>query len=91
MSSPLFELGRIVATPGALGRIERRDIDAAQLLGRHIRGDWGDVSPEDASENDLAVRAGFRLLSSYGYDDGKLWIATEADRSATTILRPEDY
>ena len=90
MSGP-FPLGQILATPGAIERMERLGIAHVELLGRHISGDWGTVDPEDAAANELAVREGLRILSSYGTDDDRLWVITEADRSATTILRPEDY
>lgn len=89
--SPRFSLGRIVATPGALQVMRESQIEPSMLLDRHICGDWGDVPAEDARENDLSVREGFRILSSYGVGDARLWVITEADRSATTILRPEDY
>ena len=89
--APRFELGRIVATPGALELMERCGMDASGLLSRHVTGDWGNVDAEDAQENELSVREGFRILSSYGTEDQQVWIITEADRSATTFLRPEDY
>jgi hypothetical protein len=93
-----FELGQIVATPGALevSTHERR----LQFLLRHASGDWGCVCAEDAETNNEAVRAGFRILSSYAIDDAKpckgfgsntLWIITEADRSITTLLLPDEY
>jgi len=90
---PLFELGRVVATPGAIAVMVCAGINAAELLDRHVRGDWGDVPAEDARENELALREGFRILSAYGDETRgeRLWIITEADRSVTTILRPEDY
>ncbi len=87
-----FRLGRIVATPGALREIERAGISPAFLLERHAAGDWGDLCPEDRAENELSLREGFRLLSSYTLSTGqRIWIITEADRSCTTCLRPEDY
>ena len=58
---------------------------------RHIRGDWGDLDQEDIQENELSLRKGFRLLSSYKYRNEKIWIITEADRSATTVLFPDEY
>jgi hypothetical protein len=90
-----FGLGAIVATPGAIERMERRGVDARGLLARHGAGDWGDIDPEDVGVNEEALRDGRRLLSAYGSktegDDATIWIITEADRSATTILRPEDH
>jgi hypothetical protein len=91
VTAPLFRLGRIVATPGAIEVMERCGVDPTSLLGRHVAGDWGNVPPEDAELNELSVREGSRILSSYGQDDDCIWIITEADRSATTFLRPDDY
>jgi hypothetical protein len=61
------------------------------LLERHRSGDWGEVSPEDAHENEVSVRYGFRVLSSYKVAGERLWIITEHDRSHTTILLPKEY
>ena len=91
MSRPLFSLGQIVATPGALEVIEKNFINWETLLTRHVTGDWEGVDPEDVKENNLSVKQGYRILSSYGQGEQKLWIITEADRSVTTILRPDDY
>ena len=85
-----FPVGQIVATSNALTKLTHGDILLA--LGRHVTGDWGDVCEEDHRENELSLKEGFRLLSVYrGTDGTKFWIITEADRSATTILLPEDY
>ena len=85
-------LGRIVATPGALRRLADRGIAPHRLLARHQRGDWGDTCPDDCVLNDRAARlGGERVLSSYKLEGAKFWIITEADRSATTILLPEEY
>ena len=96
--TPRFALGRVVATPGALKILEETGADALALLRRHARGDWGEVPPEDARENELSVREGFRVLSSYpvggeaGEAEGsKVWIVTEADRSSTCLLLPSEY
>lgn len=63
-----------------------------EFLSRHVRGDWGDLPKEDKDENLLSVEKGFRLLSSYRTTAGdKLWVITEADRSHTTLLLPEEY
>jgi hypothetical protein len=89
---PLFPLGRIVATPGALAALERAKQPAACFVSRHAIGDWGELEPTDVAENEYSVTHGFRLLSSYSTDAGdRLWIITEADRSATTLLLPEEY
>ncbi len=61
------------------------------FLARHQRGDWGTVNPEDAAENELSVAQGFRVLSAYTLRDGtRIWVLTEADRSATTLLLPNE-
>ena len=87
----LFPLGRTVATPGALNALVIAGQDPGELLDRHRAGDWGDVSPEDAKENDFSVEHGFRIISSYPIGGGRVWIITEADRSSTCILLPEEY
>ncbi|MEK6289847.1 MAG: hypothetical protein V4793_00430 [Paraburkholderia tropica] len=92
-NGPRFPMGRPVITPGAQATLEAAGIEGVLLLARHIHGDWGDLSVEDIAANDLALLIGKRLLSSYPLPDGqgKVWIITEADRSATTILLPEEY
>ncbi|PSJ16544.1 hypothetical protein [Nitrosomonas supralitoralis] len=91
-SSRLFPLGQIVATPGALEAMDQYAINAADLIQRHQSGDWGNVPPGDAEENDKSVANGWRILSSYTIsDDQNIWIITEADRSVTTLLLPEEY
>jgi len=88
----LFSLGQIVATPGALEVLDRYAINAVDLIVRHQSGDWGNVPPGDAEENLRSVENGCRILSSYPIsDDQNLWIITEADRSVTTLLLPEEY
>ena len=90
MSEPMFSIGRLVSTPGALERVPHEEMLTA--LSRHIRGDWGDVDEHDRSENELSLKEGFRLLSVYHTRASvKFWIITEADRSATTVLLPEEY
>lgn len=87
---PKFSLGRVLATPVALERIPEEEIVAA--IHRHHRGDWGVVCPEDAAANNEALTVGERLFSAYESSAGdRFWIITEADRSATTILLPEEY
>jgi len=86
----LFQPGQIVATRGALSVLSREDV--VKALRRHLSGDWGDLSTEDKQENDFAVNNELRILSSYTSKKGvKFWIITEADRSATTVLLPEEY
>lgn len=88
----LFSLGDLVATPSALNALEKNGIVPMRLISRHMRGDWGDVPPDDAAANTDALRIGARLLSSYTLPDrARVWIITEADRSATTLLLPEEY
>jgi hypothetical protein len=60
-------------------------------LARHATGDWGDLCAFDRRQNEIALREGLRVLSSYDVPAGRLWIITEADRSITTILLPEEY
>lgn len=86
-----FALGRVVATPGALNLLHENGVTPTGLLQRHQQGDWGDVCPDDANVNEEALRMGFRLLSSYPVGQQKVWIITEADRSVTTLLLPEEY
>ena len=81
-----------MATPRALEALKESATGFLPYIGRHQNGDRGDISPEDAAENELSLKAGLRLLSAYTLPGGKrIWIITEADRSATTILLPEEY
>lgn len=92
-----FNLGQIVATPGALDALERNKTNGFAFIQRHSTGDWGEVCAEDKEANCLAVESGARLLSAYSLADGtKLWIITDAEddkgkRQATTLLLPEEY
>ena len=86
-----FQLGQIVATPGALDLLDRHAMNASELLMRHQNGDWGNIPQVDAEENDHAVVSGYRILSSYPVGEDRIWIITEADRSSTTLLLPEEY
>ncbi len=88
-AAPLFSLGTILATPSALAVLTREDVENA--LRRHAIGDWGCICQEDQLANDEALRHGTRLLSAYESVDGvRFWVITEADRSSTTVLLPED-
>ena len=89
---PRFSPGRIFVTPGVLSALQGTDVSIADLLLRHLRGDWGDISEEDRNQNELSVTTGLRLLSSYPLPDGKkVWVITEWDRSVTTFLLPDEY
>ena len=89
---PLFTLGQLVATPGALAALEKAGQQPGDFLARHVSGDWGEVPPEDIQENEFSLRHGFRLLSVYRTSAGdKVWVITEADRSSTCILLPDEY
>ena len=85
-----FSLGQTVVTTNALSKLTHEDI--LEALSRHVTGDWGEASKDEQAENELALKKEFRLLSVYrGADGTKFWIITEADRSFTTVLLPEDY
>jgi len=86
----LFKHGQIVATSGALILAEN-GVNLLKYLERHLSGDWGDLDDEDKAENDFSVKNGFRILSAYNTPSGRLWMITEADRSVTTFLLPEEY
>jgi len=89
---PKFSLGQVIATPGALAAIQEAQDSPWIYLRRHSEGDWGEVNAEDAAENEQSLRDGFRLLFAYRITSGiKIWVITERDRSATTILLPEEY
>lgn len=92
MSAPLFDLGQVVGTPGALAALVKNNITPLELLARHVTLDPGCLDAHDQTANRQALRTGSRILSSYRLEDEtKLWIITEADRSATTFLLPEEY
>jgi hypothetical protein len=85
-----FRIGHIVATPNALARLTPDDI--LHGIQRHQAGDWGDVPEEDRKKNEASLKQGLRLLSAYRSAQGAIFrIITEADRSVTTVLLPEDY
>ncbi len=87
-----FPLGRVVATPGARTAMERSGDVPAEFIRRHERGDWGLVCPDDWERNDAALKGGLRIVSSYKLQDGEIiWCVSEADRSATTLLLPDEY
>jgi hypothetical protein len=90
MTAPL-PLGRVMATPGALKLLLEVDGHPFELLARHATGDWGNLCAFDRRQNQIALREGYRVLSSYPIRTERVWVITEADRSITTILLPEEY
>ena len=80
-----------MAAPGALRALSEVGEDPLRLLARHASGDWGDLDDHDLRENQRSLKNGWRALSSYPVGEGKVWVITEADRSSTTILLPEEY
>ena len=87
-----FSLGQVVATPGALESFTAVGETPLPYLSRHAAGDWGDLDEDDKRMNDLAAKLDERILSAYMLTDGtRIWIITEADRSSTTLLLPEEY
>jgi hypothetical protein len=86
----LFTLGEIVIRPRAALLMQNLRINPASLFLRHVTGDWGDVSNDQRRANDEAVREGGRVLSAYGQGNMRIYVITEADRSATTIRTEND-
>lgn len=84
-----FPLGQIVITANAHEQLPA--VGVIEALNRHAAGDWGDVCDDDRQENERSLKEGSRLLSVYGAGEGRFWIITEADRSVTTVLMPQDY
>lgn len=88
----LFPLGSTYITPGAQDALAQSGQSALAFLSRHVTGDWGDLAEEDKRENDFSVDQYLRIFSAYHTTEGvKVWVITEADRSATTILLPSEY
>ena len=105
-NAPRFALGQMVATPGALELLEQTGFSALALISRHLHSDFGDCCDEDKATNELSIQQGMRVMSVYRLVDAErlqqtpldkrsslptVWIITEADRSVTTLLLPEDY
>lgn len=89
---PLFELGAIVATPGALRLMLMNGVDPQALLRRHVTGDWSEMDAEDQATNHEAIKHGARIFSAYRVSPShRIWVITESDRSATTLLKPNEY
>jgi len=95
--APTFQVGKVVATPGALALMDKHHIEPLDLLRRHQQGDWGILDKHDRAANLAALKDGSRLLSSYEIGHQKLWVITEAvgedgvTRASTCILLPSDY
>ena len=91
-TAPRFPLGRLYATPGALEALSEAGQEASEFLYRHQYGDWEELGDEDKQENEFSVDKRLRIFSAYSTKPGtKLWVITEADRSATTVLLPSEY
>ena len=92
IAKPKFRLGKLVATPGALAALTEAGQGRMEFVARHLQGDWGDCCEEDRQANEDALRNGERLFSVYRTAKGvKIWVITEADRSSTCVLLPEEY
>jgi hypothetical protein len=91
MNRTLFDAGLLLITPAAHAALGRCRQTALGLLARHVTGDWRGMTAADRAANAAAVREGDRILSSYALAGKRFWVITEADRSATTILLPEEY
>jgi hypothetical protein len=92
LTEPVFDLGRLVATPGALAALAEAEVQIWTLAARHVAGDFGDVDDHDRRVNEAAIRDGDRIMSSYRLPTGvEVWLLTEADRSATTAMLPSEY
>jgi hypothetical protein len=90
--TPKFKLGKLVSTPGALAALTEAGQYPMHFVSRHLQGDWGDCCMEDRQANEDALRNGDRLFSVYRTAKGiKIWVITEADRSSTCVLLPEEY
>jgi hypothetical protein len=91
-TAALFDLGQLVATRGALAALEEAGQTPLEFVRRHQCGDFGEVCAADKRENQLSIKRGYRILSAYRTSaDVRLWLITEADRSATTLLLPSEY
>jgi hypothetical protein len=89
LNTSKFPLGQMVITANASSQLDHAVVHDA--LRRHASGDWGDIPPEDATQNEFGLKHGERLFSAYGKGEKRFWIITERDRSVTTVLLPEDY
>ncbi len=91
-SKPLFSLGKVFLTPATKAMFSEGILDVNELINRHISGDWSDMCDDDIESNKDAIVHGFRVFSSYKLSESQnIWIITEADRSCTTLLLPDEY
>ena len=88
---PLFGLGKVVATPAAVEFCEVNEVHMLTLVRRHCHGDFGDMDRDDIAANTRAIKSDARVFSSYQIGTQKVWVITEADRTSTCILLPEEY
>ncbi len=89
---PLFSLGDVVITPGALAAFVAAHTYITPYLAQHQQGTWGNLDPHDIQANEHALQTGARLLSAYHLPDGTtIWVITEADRRSTCVLLPNEY
>lgn len=88
---PLFRIGLVVGTPGAEEVMRKHKLHPLVLVSMHASGIWGEVPHEDGLANEAALENGDRIMSVYHFGEDRLWIITEADRSVTTILTPDEY
>jgi len=91
VNAPLFNLGVVVLTPGALEAAQRIQASLAVLVDLHVRGDWSELDEHDQEVNRQAVAHNGRVMAQYTVDGVRFWIITEHDRSVTTVLLPEEY
>ncbi|MDB5324962.1 MAG: hypothetical protein JWM57_531 [Phycisphaerales bacterium] len=97
MATQRFELGQVVATPGAIEAMNKNRMTPAYFLGLHQSGEWGVLSDADKRANDAALKDGSRIMSAYiMHDKEKLWVITEAvgdddKRASTCLLLPDEY
>lgn len=90
--TPKFELGRVLATPGALQVLAQHNVSPLTLIARHVSGDFGDIDPEDWQANLAALQYGNRIVSAYTLaPDAVIWAISTADRGTTTLLIPSEY
>lgn len=90
--TPLFQMGRLCATPAAMEALKESGQFFEAFVSRHVAGDWLHMNAEDIARNMEALRTGGRIFSSFALADGtRLYVITEADRSVTTLLLPSDY